>query len=254
MPRDVSLEQLYQGCMSHNQFVTNTTNGMIMQRSLALRERKTSLFTKAGVYKNSPVKNGAQAQETVEEDNTDLDIAAASLQQLQASKDIVPATAKPCENSDDHGTREKEQTDNGSNTKDVDVEADAIVDNEKEVAAIASNAKGTHVADNKQLEEQCKDLEANSEPENKLHDERDKRNAHKEPVEYCSMLEIVTAIINDIITVITTGSGHVLEVKNNNPTLEREAMVAVQSGHSPHFTSLLKDIFSLKVLQVKINC
>jgi hypothetical protein len=38
MTRDVSLEQLYQGCMSHNQFVSNTTNGMVLQRSLALHE------------------------------------------------------------------------------------------------------------------------------------------------------------------------------------------------------------------------
>jgi hypothetical protein len=119
----------------------------------------------------------------------------------------------------------------------VDLEADANVNNEKEADANDSNAKENRVEDNKLLEEQCKDVEANKEPKNKLHDDRDKRDAHQERVEDCSMLEIVTAIINEIITVITTGSEHVLEDKNTDPTLEKEAMVDVQFGHLPSSTS-----------------
>ncbi len=115
----------------------------------------------------------------------------------------MPATANSCEDSADNGTREQA----------VDVEANAHVNYEKEAAAIAGNAKDNHVEDDKLLEEKSNEVEANKESDNNLHDEGDKRDAHKERVEDCSMLELVTAIINDLITVTTTGSEHVLEVK-----------------------------------------
>jgi hypothetical protein len=58
------------------------------------------------VYRKSPSKNGAQAQETVEEGSKELDVEADSIQQLEGSKDFVLETANPSEVSDDNGSRE----------------------------------------------------------------------------------------------------------------------------------------------------
>jgi hypothetical protein len=123
-----------------------------MQRSLVLHEGKTSLFTKAGVYRKSPAKNEAHAQETVEEGYKECDVAGNSLQRLQASNDVVPATANPCEDSADNVTREQEQNDNGSNTQAMDVEDNIHVNNEKEGVAIVMNVNDNHVVDNKECD------------------------------------------------------------------------------------------------------
>jgi hypothetical protein len=131
----------------------------------------------------------------------------------------VPATANPCEDFADNGTREQEQNDNGSNTQAMDVEDNIHVNNEKERAATAINVNDNHVEDNNLLEEESTDVEA--------------RDVSRERAEDCILLEIVTAIINDLITVTTTGSEHVPEVKNNNSTLEKEVTVEVQVQHAP---------------------
>ena len=242
MTRNVSSEQLYQGCIKHNQFVTNTSNGMVMQRSKALHEGKTSLFHADGQYRNSPSKNacnvpGPPGNEAEAETaaNKEPGVIPSSTQPQENANNLLPETNHPLEVSyaldsvqedanadgrmsmDAESKSSEDSLDNNNATTDpllTAKEAEGETEASKEPGVVPSSTVAQESANNLL-------------PETKDHSEVSKALGSKEENSRAAESmsrddetntgEIVWNIVQEIIDAITTGTKHGTGETNTDP-------------------------------------
>ena len=233
MTRNVSVEQLYQGCIKHNLFVTNTSNGMVMQRSKALHEGRRSLFNADGQYRNSLSKNdcnvtglpGNEAEADTAANKEPGVVPSSTLPQASANN-LLPETNQPLqvsnaldsvqEDSDGNGRMcmdaenmsSEDYSDTNNATSDPVLtanEAEGETEANKDPGVVPSSTLPQESASN--LMPETKDP---SEVSKALGSKEENSSAHESMSvdDETNTGEIVRNIVQEIIDVITTGTQH----------------------------------------------